>query len=258
MAIHAVLQLELPGTVVGGLVGFVGDRRALHADGLSENASGCRGDLLPAGDGEASARHPRIDAGRKENLSGVDVADAGHGLLIEQSDLHRAARLSQPVAKFVARNLKPVWPEPVGTAGSLQTAFVEQSDRAQPAPIPEQQPGMLPRVERDLHPQVGLRGRIGHEHEPRHPRFDHQPFAARPLPRVEFDRHPLPEPVHRRDRPPGEPLLHAVSRGPQGDRPHRMAWKRDARDPQSGQMGDPAAHRLDFGQFGHVSPEPRW
>ena len=158
----------------------------------------------------------------------------------------------------MARNDKPVWPEPIRSAGSHQAAFVDETDRAQPPPVPEQEAGVLPRVERDLHPQVGLSGRIGHKHEPRHPRFDHQPFAARPLPLVEFDRHPLPEPVHRRDRSPGEPLLHAVSRGPQRDRPHRVTRKRDARDSQSGQVRDSATHCLDFGQFGHISPVARW
>ena len=253
-----MLQLKLAGAVVSGFVGFVGDRRALQTDGLGQNASRRRRDLLPTGGVQTAAWYARIDACREENFRGVDVADARHRVLIEQGDLHRAAGVAQTFVKLVASDDEPVGAEPVGPAGGSEATLVKQAYRSQPSPIPEQEPRMPSRLEPDLHPHMGERRRIGHQHEARHPRLDHQPLAARPPPPFQFDGHAFAEPVYRGDRPPGEPLLEGARSRLHRERPHRATRKRDARDSQPCQVRDPAAHRLHFGQFRHVSPGPRW
>jgi hypothetical protein len=251
-AVDAVPLLKPARHAGGGAIQLVADRGALVADSLGEDRAGQGGEPLPVVGPQAATRRPRIETGAVEDLGGVDVADAGHGPLVEQRHLHGPPRPAQPFGQFVGRHPEPVGTELGAAAGPLQAAGIEQPDRAQAALVPEQEPpgGRAAARQRELEPHVLRRRRIGDEHQPRHPRLDDEP-PGRIAGRGDLQHDPLAAPPDAHDRAAGEPSGERGGRGRGADRPHAAARKRGRHDPAADAAGDPAAHRLDLGQFGH-------
>ena len=71
-----------------------------------------------------SQRHGRMDAGPMQDFGGIQIADAGHGPLIEQRDLDLAAAVAEPFRKLIWTDR-----ESVGTDGLVVEASGQLFER---------------------------------------------------------------------------------------------------------------------------------
>jgi len=253
-AVDAMLPLKPSRPVVGGFVGFVADRRAFAANRGGEHAPRLRGDAVPRGRTEPPARAAWVDAGAKEDLGGIDVADAGDGPLIEKRDLHRAARAAKACDEVGRRHREPVGAELLRSAEPLESAVIDEPDRAQATKIPEHHGrggGAGPRGQPEHEPHVAGRGGRG-RHEPAgHSRFDDQPAPRPARGRGDADEDALAAAVDAFDGRADDFSDHRRRPRLDEDRPHGSPGKLGSGDAPADEEADPASHRLDFGQFGH-------
>ena len=258
-AVDPVPLLEPARAVVGRAVGLVADRRALEPHRLGEHAARARPRSAPrrrAGAGGSAARGSMPAA--KEDLGRVDVADAGHGPLVEQRHLHRAPRPAQPRGEVGPRDHEAVGAEPAGAAGGVEARGRRAAGscrvRADPRSSSRRATAAPATVELQHEPHVLRRRRVDDEHQPRHPRLDRQPLACPPAPASRAPARPACRggaraAIVRPREPPRDRVAaagcdrRAAGRGC-GETPAGAIRRPD-------QARDPAPHRLDFRQFWH-------
>ncbi len=251
-AIDAMAVLKSAQPTDGCLVELVPDRRAFQLHGLGENSPRRIRQPLPDLPRQPAAGDPWVEPCAIENLGSVDVADAGHGPLIEQRNLDRPAGVGEGASKVVARNDQAVGSESRPAAGPVEPVGIDQPERAKPALIPkhERLPSSLAGLSHVHHESHVIGRRRRHdEHEPCHPWLDHQPSLAGW--KGDLEGQPLSKPFDGRK-------LAAADRGDNGgwsgrraDRSPGTAREFGPRDPAANEVEDPAAHRLDFGELRH-------
>ena len=125
-----MLQLEEAFLAVG--IHVVADGRAAQRDGFVQNFLQRSVQLAQLLAGERRRTAPRADAGAKQRLVGVDVADAAQQLLIEQRALDRRLALAKELDKAIGLRLQWL------VAGSSETAdgFLVEPHHRQPAEAP--------------------------------------------------------------------------------------------------------------------------
>lgn len=251
-AVDAMPLLKSAQTTGGCLVELVSDRRAFQTHGLGENGPRHICQPVPDLPRQPMAGSPRVEARAMENFCRVDIADAGHGPLIEERDLDRPAGAGQSPAEVVTRDDQTVGAESRLAAGAIEPAGIDQPERAKPALIPKYE-GVLSSLAGMSHvhhqPHVISRRWRHNEHEPRHPRLDHQPSLAGW--KRYFEGEPLPKPFDGRKPAPPDPRDNRGWNGRRADRSLGPAWEFGPRDPTANKMEDAAAHCLDFGELGH-------
>ena len=114
----------------GGPAGADGACEGL-ADGPAEAAG-----LLAV---EGASRLQRVDSGAKEGLVGIDVADAGDDLLIEQRRFDRPAGGGQGGSQVVVADGQRIGPEPGPVDGLQRSARIEGGQPAESTRIAEDQ-----------------------------------------------------------------------------------------------------------------------
>lgn len=122
---------------VSRAVGFVADARTLEPDGFPQHAAGLAGNPLPGSLPQPTTGHAGIDAGSKQDFTGVDVANTRHRPLVQQRGLHGPTRLGESLGQVAAGHDEPVGAQLRRTAGDLEATVVDETNRTQTAPIPK-------------------------------------------------------------------------------------------------------------------------
>ena len=213
-------------------------------DGGVQAPLGGRAELV----GHAIGAQPRL----VQDLVGVDVADPGDHVLVEQQRLEQAVPRAQQPAQHRQRELTG---DRVDTeVGQLRqfdgdVVRVEHDDLAERARVDE--PQLVRRmlaVRVEVHHDVRVRrplgAFVGDQHLTAHPQVDHHLVAG-----VERQAQVLAMAVGGRDRGTGQPVDQRLPRrAPHG----ALATDLDPVDaPSDGEPVEPAADRLDLGQLGH-------
>ena len=178
VVVHAVMILIAACLVERVAIRAVAERRAFVADGRFEDGVRRVGDRLPLGARDLVAAAGRVDVGQVQNLGRVQVADAGHGPLVEQRHLHRPA-CCRRAARETIRPSSPGHRARVSPGQTpLRTPSAKTGEHfpARGGPNTEARAMPLP-GERAAKPQMLAARRIGHQHQPGHPRLEHDRVA---------------------------------------------------------------------------------
>ncbi len=240
---HQELILEGPLYAVG--VPEVVDRRALGLDPGAQRRDHGVAQRLALARGEALGGAQRMDAGSKQRLVGVDVADPGDLALIEQQGLdRRAAAAGQPVqvpageVRVERLNAEPGSQEVVqrGTPKSeLAGAEATRVDEGDP---------MCAAVELEDDSRVRRRAARVQQQRPGHAQMDEQEHLVLELPH-EVLAAPA-EPLHV---PAGDRVDDALGR--QREAPARVSHLQGAQPAPLDVRREVAPDGLDLGQLGH-------
>ena len=119
-------------------ISTVGKRTSLVSDGVQQYDRHLGVNAIPLWAGQLVASRSRIHASQKQYLRRVQIADARNSLLIQQRGLDLTTAATQGGAKLVLRNRQGVDAK-LGVDLCFDFGGGQQSHRAQPSPVPEQQ-----------------------------------------------------------------------------------------------------------------------
>ena len=195
--VDAVPILESARFVRGGSVIAVAERGAFGLDGFDEYGHGFLLNSPPRAGRDLITEGFGVEPGSVEDLGGVDIADAGDDLLIEEGDLDGATTCAEPLVELVCRDLQGVGTQTVRAEYGCQPLGREKMKRAQAPHAPEEKRGTVGAREFENGSDVFPVRRFGEEHAAGHARFENHRIA-----RVEIDNDPFAEPAYPDSRSP--------------------------------------------------------
>jgi hypothetical protein len=86
-----------------------------------------RMDPQPLGDGQTIARPRGMNLGQVQNLGRVQIADSGHGRLIEERDLDWAAAPVESLAKDIGRDLQRIGSDAIRAVMLFELAIIDDA-----------------------------------------------------------------------------------------------------------------------------------
>ena len=85
------------------------------------------------------APRPRVDSGEEEHLRRVEIADAGHRPLIQESHIHRQRRAAEVRDQFCDLDQQRIRAKSRRPAGHVESMGIQQPQRSKPTTIPEEE-----------------------------------------------------------------------------------------------------------------------
>jgi hypothetical protein len=119
-------------------IGSITEGAPFVHDRLFQHAARRTLDPFPLRSTQEIAAGTWVDSGEEQNLGRVEVANSGHGRLVQQGDLDRSLAVLEPRAQLIRSDLERVDSEFLIHQNPQLVSF-EKSHGAEAAAIPEQQ-----------------------------------------------------------------------------------------------------------------------
>jgi hypothetical protein len=244
--IHAVVLLVAAFFVEGVAVSAIAERRAFVADRRFENELGGIGDCLPLSAGNFVTTACGMDFAQVENFGRIQVADSCDGMLIEQRNLDWSFAGPEAFAKEVGGHGERVGTDFSGFECCFELGGRKQANTSQATAVPIHEFADLASSELAAKAEVFSRGRISNKDEAGHAWFENNGVAG-----IQMDDNSFADAADIVNSRSHYAATEVIDARRDGDWATSARGAFDVLDPGTDDAQDAAAHRFNFGKFGH-------
>ncbi len=222
-------------------VGSIGESGTFVLNGQLQHLTHPEMNLLPLLDSQQIAAAGRMDAAQVQDFRGVEIADPRQRPLIEKRHFDGPLAQSHPLLHFRCGDIQSIRTNPSSRKLLSKLIDRKQPHASQPPPVPVPNRLERPLFQIQPKPQMLLRRRIRHQHQPRHPRLKDQRILA-----LQIHHHPLPHAADARNLLPDYSLAQRRPSRLHRNRPLLARHPHRSRNPAPYRFQDSAAHGFDF------------